>query len=119
MIYKIIMEFKDLDILINKLSKDFNILFYNNCLYICSKNFKKKSLKTIKSILKTDNVFLVDINESNLKNESDYIQSWCKNYFIEKDIKEFEQKEQELLKQYMLCLDDCEKQIQEMIKKGG
>lgn len=119
MIYKIIMQFNDLQKLIEKLSKDFNVLFFDNSLYICSKDFKNVSLNKIKKILSTDNVFLISLNETNLNNESNYVKDWCMGHFIESDIRKFEQNEQQLLKEYMNCLDDCEKQLQEIIEKGG
>jgi hypothetical protein len=119
MIYKIIMEFDDLQNLIEKLSKDFNVLFFDKALYICSKKFKNISLANIRKILSTDNAFLISMDETNLKNESNYVRDWCMGYFIESDIKKFEQNEQQLLKEYMKCLDDCEKQLQEIIEKGG
>lgn len=119
MIYKIIMEFDNLEKIINILLKDFYVLFFNNCLYICSKNLKNISSQKIRKLLSDDNIFLKKIDETNLKHESNYVKNWCESYFLQKDIKDFEEQEQELLKQYMNVLDDCEEQLKKIIEEGG
>jgi hypothetical protein len=113
------MEFENLQSLIDKLLKNFYVLFFNNCLYICPKNLEKISNKKIKNILCTDNVFLTLLDETNLKHESDYVKHWCESFFIQKDIRDFENNEQKLLREYMNVLDDCEKQLEKIMKEGG
>ena len=119
MIYKIIMDFKDLQKLIEKLSEYFYVLFSNNSLYICSKNLKNISVKKIRDIIQEDNVFLLCIDQTNIKNETDRVRDWCESYYIERDIKNFEKNEQELLKQYMNVLDNCEEELKKYMMKGG
>ena len=119
MIYKIIMEFDNLEKIVNILLKDFHVLFFNNCLYVCSRKLKNVSKQQIKKILLSDNIFLQKIDETNLKHEVDYVKNWCESYFVLKDIKDFEDNEQKLLREYMNVLDDCEKQLQKKIEEGG
>lgn len=119
MIYKIITDFSNLQDIIKNFSKDFNILFHGNCLYICSKNMNNVSSQKIKKILKNDNVFLTQIDDKNIRYESDYVQQWCISYFIKKDIDQFEKEQQQLIKEYMNVLDDCEKQLENILQKGG
>ena len=119
MIYKIITDFSNLQDIIKNFSKDFHILFCNDSLYVCSKKMNNVSNNRIKKILNNENVFLLKIDNENIKYESDYVQQWCESYFIERDIKNFEKNEQILIQECMNVLDDCENQLQDLLKKGG
>ena len=117
MIYKIITDFSNLENIIKTFSQDFNILFCNGSLYICSKKLNNVSSNRIKKMLQNDNVFLLEINGENINYESERVKQWCISHFIERDIKNFEKNEQVLLKEYMNVLDDCENKLQMMLRK--
>ena len=58
MIYKIIMDFTNLDEVIKLLSKRFNLIFVDNAIYICDKKYANTTISYIKKLLKNNNVFI-------------------------------------------------------------
>ena len=76
MILKINSDFTNLDYILNSL-KSFNIIFYNNTLYVsCCKDISdEKFIKEVKEVL-GNNTCIIQLNENNLLNETFYIQQW-------------------------------------------
>ena len=82
MIYKILMDFTNcLTEIIENLNKKFDIMFFNNILYISVKNPYEKI--DLKKYLKYDNICIIEITESNLKMEPFSVIEWCKEKFVE------------------------------------
>lgn len=119
MIYKIITEFDILIDIIEKIKNNYNVLMKSGQLFICNKNYKTISLKKIKKEIGIDNVFILQIDENNLQYESPEVIAWCRDYFVNRDIKRYEEERQEDIKNYMKILDNFEQELQKMIKEGG
>ena len=96
MIYKILMDFSNcLSDIIDVLKKDFNIMFFNNVLYVSKKNpYIKFDLKKYLN----NNVCIIEITMNNLKSEPYAVIEWCKNKFVELETIKFETEQQETLK---------------------
>lgn len=119
MIYKIVTEFNILIDIVEKIQKKYNVLIKSGQLFICNKEYKNIPLNKIKKEIGIDNVFILQINENNLQYESPEVISWCKDYFVDRDVKKYEQERQEDLKNYMKILDNFEQELENMIKEGG
>ena len=120
MIYKIQSNF-DYNVLeiINKLKSDFNMIYYNNTLYIATKliNQEKNFNETIKKIFRPNKNFLFTrVNENNLKNENNFIMDWCRNIFVDMDSQRFEEDNQEKIKKYLNDMDLLENKLKEIAK---
>lgn len=108
------MFYDNLETLLLKSQKYFDILFYKNILYIGLKHYNEKDncWKEIKKIFKPNKNFLItEINEKNLLYESQEIKDWCKNKFIELECQELEDKEQEKIKNFYQILIDVDKEL--------
>lgn len=116
MILKINNDFTDLDSILEKI-KSYNNVFYKDTLYIsCFDGTSKNDfIKKIKRVLGS-NIFITQINENNLKNESFYIQQWCKDEFLKEDKIRYEKENQEKLDRMMKFLDMLENEI---LKEGS
>lgn len=111
MILKINSDFTNLDYILNSL-KSFNIIFYNNTLYVsCCKDISdEKFIKEVKEVLE-NNTCIIQLNENNLLNETFYIQQWCKEQFVQQDKNRYEKEKQEKLQNIMFFLDKLEENI--------
>lgn len=108
------MFYDNLETLLLKSQKYFDILFYKNVLYIGLKHYSEKDncWKEIKKIFKPNKNFLItEINEKNLLYENQEIKDWCKNKFIELECQELEDKEQEKIKSFYQVLIDVDKEL--------
>lgn len=118
MIYKILTDFTDcLEEIIEKIAKDFNIIFFNNVLYISKKNPYNKT--NVKSLIKKDNICIIEINENNLKNEPEPIIEWCRDNFVKLDTIRFETEQQKTMEEILSFIDLFDKNIQEILKERG
>lgn len=119
MIYKIVTDFSDLIDIVEKLKNNYNIIMTQGQLFICEKNYKTISLKKLKKEIGKENVFISQIDENNLKYESPEVITWCRDYFVDRDVKRYEEERQDEIKNFMNILDDFEKELKKMVKKGG
>lgn len=118
MIYKILADFTDcLEEMLEKLNKDFNIIFFNGVLYVSKKNPYNKT--NIHSIIKQDNICIIEINEKNLKNEPEPIIDWCRDNFVKLDTIKFETEQQETLNEILNFIELFDKNIKEALKERG
>lgn len=118
MIYKILADFTDcLEETIKKLNKDFNMIFFNGVLYVSKKNPYNKT--NIHSIIKQDNVCIIEINEKNLKNEPEPIIDWCRDNFVKLDTIKFETEQQETISEILSFIELFDKNIKEALKERG
>ena len=118
MIYKILTDFTNcLAEIIEKINKDFNFIFFNNVLYISKKNPYNKT--NIKTLLKKDNICIIEINETNLKNEPEAIVDWCKDNFIKLDTIRFETEKQQAIKEVLSFIEAFDKNIQKILNERG
>lgn len=117
MIYKVQTDFTStdstgLETVIKKLSKDFNVLFFNNCLFASVKNLQMapdiRKLLTPKS-----KFYITDITEENLRFEHNTVVEWCKDNFIKLDIQRFEKENQDRLKAIMELLEETEAKLKD------
>ena len=119
--YKVISDFQDnLTEIIEQTSKKFEVLFYNNTLFLANLNInsnKAKDKKLIKKIIKED-CFILDIDDKNLKYEPDKVIEWCRDKFVEKETKKFEKEKQELLKAYVTLIKDLEIELKKEVEEG-
>ena len=117
MIYKIIMDFTNLDEIIKILSNRFNIVFIENAIYICDKKFLNTNINYIKRLLKNNNLFILKIDETNLGQEPIAVQNWCKNFYVQRDVKRFEKERNEEIQNFMKILDDFEQNLESAIQE--
>lgn len=116
MIYKIMTDFTErLGTIIEKLNKDFNIMFFNNILYASKQDPYVKT--NIKRLLTKDNVCIIEINENNLKNEPEPVIEWCRNNFVKLDTIKFETEQQDTIVKMLDFIDLFDKNIQETLKE--
>ena len=118
MIYKITVDFKKLEYIINILKDNFDIIIYQGSIYICKKNYKNTTINQIKKNLNIDNNFIENIDETILKNEDNYIQNWCSNKFVEKDLKSFEKDKQDEIKKVMKIIDNFENELKNIVRNN-
>lgn len=121
MIYKIQSncDYNILEI-IDKIKKYYNMIYYNNVLYIATKKINQEKVfeKTLKKFFKPNKNFLfTEINENNLKNENNLIMEWCKNIFVDLDVQKFENDNQDKLKEYLFDLDILEEKLKKELKR--
>lgn len=117
MIYKIIMNFDNLEDIIKRTSKNWNILFCNGVLFLSSKKYKYFPQDKMKKLINYDNIFIEEITEKNLKNEPMQVKNWCVEYFVKKDMYDYEKQEQEQLRQIMQRIDLFEKELEKIDKE--
>lgn len=118
MIYKIIVDFKNLEHIIDVLKDKFDIIIYQGVIYICKKNYKNITNIQIKKILGLDNIFIEKIDETNLEYQDVFIKNWCTNKFVEKDLKSLEKEKQNEIKQIMKFIDDFEIELKNIVKNN-
>lgn len=102
---------------INDLKDEYNIYYNLSNLYVASKSNTSITLSDFIKKYHYDDIVVTEINEDNLKFENDKVISWCKNEFVNQDIRRFEEKNQKMIKSYMSYLDDFEKEIKKIIKE--
>ena len=118
MIYKILTDFTScLTDLIEKLSKDFNVIFFNNVLYISKKDPYLN--KNVNKIINKNNLCIIEITEANLKNEPQFVQDWCKDKFVELDTIKFETEQQEVIKNILNFIDVFDNNVKEILNERG
>ena len=106
----------NLDEIINKSKKYFDIFYCDKTLFLGIKKYtqKKNCKKIIKRILyPINNYSIVEINENNLILENPEIKEWCKNKFIELETQQLEDEKQAEIKEYYDFLDIFDKKLKE------
>ena len=107
----------NLEEILNKTKNNFDVLFYGTNLFISIKKYTQRDScdSLIKKIFKPSKNFLITkIDENNLKYEAKEVKEWCKNKFIELEIQELEDKEQEKLQGFYKFLIDFDKNLQDL-----
>jgi hypothetical protein len=118
MIFKIQLDLLDnLFEIIEKLSSKYEIIFFNNNLYLSYwDDINKEDMKKIKKILSLGKSYYIsEINENNLKFETKQVVDWCRDKFIKSDLKRFEKNEKEKILTVMEILDEVEIKLKEQI----
>lgn len=118
MIFKIQLELLDnLFEIIEKLSIKYEIIFFNNNLYLSYwDDINSKEMKEIKKILNLGKTYYIsEINENNLKFETRQVIDWCRDKFIKSDLKKFERNENEKILNVMKILDKVEVTLEKQI----
>lgn len=118
MIYKIQGDFKNiLGDLIIKLSKDFDIFYQKDILYVADKNDENKDI--YKSLKPKKDFFVIVINENNLMNETSEIIEWCKNHFVMQETCKLERESQKELQSLNNFIDAFEEEVKKILEKKG
>lgn len=119
MILKIEILIKDIKKYIGKLSNDFDILVLKN-LYISPKEYMKDfTISQFRNMYNINqNVKISFVDETNLQNEDYRVINWCRDKFVEQDLKKFEKDKQEDLKIYLRILDSFEQELKKY-ENGG
>jgi hypothetical protein len=118
MIYKILADFTNcLEEILNKLNKKFNIIFFNDILYISKKNPYDNI--NLKKMLNLDNICIIEITESNLKLEPEPIINWCRDNFVKLDTIKFETEQQDTINKILNFIDLFDKNINDILKERG
>ena len=119
MIYKIIMDFTNLDDVIKLLSKRFNLIFVDNAIYICDKKYANTTISYIKKLLKNNNVFILKIDETNLANEPCSVVKWCRDNFVALDRQRYEIEQQDKLQNAWKALDRMEVVLKKKLEENN
>lgn len=117
MIYKINVNIESIIDLFDKISKKYNVYFKNNILYISSIDYKTFTIKDIKKLFNQDNMYIEEINETNLRYEPSDIIIWCRDYFVQRDLKKYEDEHQNDISNYMKVLDNFEQNLENIYKE--
>lgn len=122
MIFKIEMNYDNLEDILNIFKDKYDILFCKS-LYISEKKTNKlNSCKKIKEQIKDyPNSFVTTIDEFNLASQPLQVQIWCRDKFVEQDLIEFENNEQDKIKNMMKIIHDFDKALENILKEksGG
>ena len=117
MIVKLNININNIQKYINDLKDEYNIYYNLSNLYIASKRNTSITLSDFIKKYHYDDILVTEIDEDNLKFENDKVISWCKNEFVNQDIRRFEEKNQKMMKSYMCYLDDFEKELKKISKE--
>lgn len=104
----------NLNTILNKAKKDFDILYSENNLFLSIKNYSNKGNAKIlvKKIFKPAKDYLItEIDENNLMYESQEIKEWCRDKFLALEYQELEEKEQEKLQYFYKFLIDFDNNL--------
>lgn len=105
MIFKIQSNFSNnLADIIEILSKKYEVMFYNNNLYASCLS----EISTIVELKPKKNFYITEINEINLEFEPKTVVDWCKNQFINIDLRKYEIEQQDRLSHLMSVLEKVE-----------
>lgn len=120
MIYKVISNFEqlDLDFFIKKLTKYFRVMLLDNVLYVGLMKYENKSAaqRCLEQLTKPKkNFYLEEINEVNIKRQSEVIQQWCFDIFTELDKQKYEAEQQDKLFRIWKAMDEMEKSLIEKL----
>lgn len=117
MIYKIILNIENIIDLLDTISKEYNVYFKNNILYISSIDYRMFTIKDIKRLFNQDNIYIEEINETNLRYEPSDVIIWCRDYFVQRDLKKYEEEHQDDISNYMKVLDKFEQNLENICKE--
>lgn len=117
MIFKISMNYDDLMNVIDLFKDKYDILFCQN-LYISErKKTKVNSCAKIKTKMKKyPNSFVTVIDEFNLASQPIQAQIWCRDKFVEQDLIEFENNEQDEIKHMMEIVHNFDNALENILK---
>jgi hypothetical protein len=117
MIFKIEMDYTNLGDVIELFKDKYDILFCKH-LYISEiKKTKTNNCKKIKEKMKDfPNSFITSIDEYNLSNQPLQAQEWCRDKFVEQDLKNFEEKEQDKLIEMMDIIHNFDNALNNILK---
>lgn len=122
MIFKIEMNYDDLIGVIDLFRDKYDILFCQN-LYISErKKTKGNNCTKIKKKMKEyPNSSVIAIDEFNLASQPIQVQTWCRDKFVEQDLIEFENNEQEQIKNMMDIIHNFDNELENIlrIKRDG
>lgn len=122
MIFKIEMNYDHLDEILNIFRDKYDILFCQH-LYISEKKKSKTNncTKIKEKIKEYPNSFVTIIDEFNLSAQPLQAQVWCRDKFVEQDLREFEKNEQEKILNMMKIVQDFDKALEAILKEksGG
>ena len=122
MIFKIEMNYDDLENIINLFKNKYDILFCQSLYISEKKKIKNNSCKKIKEIIKNyPNSFITIIDEFNLSSQPLQVQVWCRDKFVEQDLIEFENNEQETIQSMMSIVHNFDNALENILrnKSGG
>lgn len=122
MIFKIEMNYDDLENIINLFKDKYDILFCQSLYISEKKKIKNNSCKKIKEIIKNyPNSFITIIDEFNLSSQPLQVQVWCRDKFVEQDLIEFENNEQETIQYMMSVVHNFDNALENILrnKSGG
>ena len=116
MIFKIQGDFNEDNFskILNKLCKYFKFIYTNGTLYIALgdvKNKQEASVLMSKTFRPVRSYYIKEINEKNIMNEEQSIMEWCRDNFVQRDLKNFEKEHQDDIKDFMKSLDVFEKEL--------
>lgn len=119
MIFKITTDCKDIEEIVKIFGCNYDILYYGQSFYISEKfPSKRKTCDSIKKKLKNyNNTFIIQIDENNLKYEFSQVQTWCRDKFVEQDLKRFEKEKQPEINEMMETINRFEEEIQKIIDR--
>ena len=116
------MNYDNLEDILNIFKDKYDILFCKS-LYISEKKKNKlNSCTKIKAKIKDyPNSFVTTIDEFNLASQPLQVQIWCRDKFVEQDLIEFENKEQDKIKNMMKIVHYFDKALENILKEksGG
>ena len=121
MIYKIMGDFNadNFERIFVKLGEFYKIIYYEGVLYIALSTYKLKEDAEIcikKTLKPARNFVIKEIDETNLKNESDFVIEWCRDNFVEIERQKYEIEKQNKLRATMKALDNFEQILAEQQK---
>lgn len=119
MILKIEIIIKDIKQYISKLSTDFDILCLKN-LYISPKGYMEDfTIEQFREMYNIDKLVKISfVDETNLSNEEYRVVNWCRDKFVEQDLKRFEKNKQDEIQNYLNILNNFEQELKKY-KDGG
>lgn len=122
MIFKFNVEYANIEEIIEIFKNEYDILFLFQSFYIARKDDKKETSKDIrKKLNKYENLYIQELNEQNLQFENKNIQDWCRDHFVQQDLKRFEKEQQPKITEMLERINQFDRTLEKILerKKGG
>jgi len=118
MIFKLNIEYTDIEDVIDRLSENFDILFNSQSFYISEKKSNTTDKKFIRKILSNyENLYIVEINENNLKYENVHVQCWCRDKFVSQDLQRYEEDNQDKIQNMLKIIEDWKNNLEKIAQR--
>lgn len=118
MIFKFNVEYANIEEIIEIFKNEYDILFLSQSFYVARKDDKKETSKDIrKKLNKYENLYIQELNEQNLQFENKNIQDWCRDHFVQQDLKRFEKEQQPKITEMLERINQFDRTLGKILER--